>query len=458
MEKYFPGYYSPTDDEINKQWEGGIFIFDTNVLLNIYAYPEEARDEFVGALEAFKEMTWIPYQVMLEFHRNRYKRINSSNKSVIDLRDLIKKSLQSVEQGLKTIQFEKRNTGILDIDERVSKFKLAGSDVLEAIEIACKRLSGANLDDAVAHRLAKIYSSRVGKAPKDQEELQNLIEGAEHRYEHKIPPGFADAKDKNAIFHHRGLKYEAKYGDLIVWRQMINHVREVSGTHVIFVTAEVKSDFWLKDDKDNIIGPLPALIEEFLMETGATSFWLYSPEQFLEQARIRNNKLVSANTINEVREVTQSRDADFDDVGRKPLADRWIMSLDSEKKSNYYLYKYLSIRYKTTDIKMVDNSLLLENEDFKNYYRSIYIESDDFQEVFKFCGGLIEPLMYEKFIVVVFMPYRLWKGYSILKVASIDASIREAMKKNLISQITVVPCEGNSIMDIHDVHEAYDDI
>lgn len=455
MKNFFPGYYLPTNDEMNKQWENGIFIFDANVLLNIYAYPEEAREEFISALESFKDMTWIPYQVMLEFHRNRYKRITTSNKSVIDLRDSIKKSLQNVEQGFKAIQFEKRNTGILDVDERISNLKIAGNSVLEAIEQACKKLSGANLDDTVAHRLANIYSSRIGDAPKDQEDLESLVEGGEHRYEQKIPPGFADAKDKNAIFYHRGLKYEARYGDLIVWRQMINHIREVKGTHVVFVTAEIKVDFWLKDDKDNIIGPLPALIEEFLMETGATSFWLYSPEQFLEQAKIRDNKLVSTNTINEVREVTQAREIDLEGDGLSPFFYKWMEVGQQEKVKKYLMFKYFSARYPNSSVRRIDDAFLLAHGDYEACFRTLILIDDDFQDVFKFCSNLAEPMLYENFVVLIFSPYRKWKEYSVLRIASIDAILREVMKKNAISQITVIPYDGRTVMDFHDV---YDDI
>ena len=451
MEKYFPGYYLPTDEEINKQWEAGIFVFDTNVLLNIYSYPEDAREEFIGALESFKDMTWIPYQVMLEFHRNRYKRISSSNKPVIDLRDLIKKSLQNIEQGFKAIQFEKRNTGIFDIDDRISNFKLAGADVLEAIETACKRLSGANLNDAVANRLAKIYSTRVGSAPKDQEELDNLVEGAEHRFEQKIPPGFADARDKNATFYHRGLKYQAQYGDLIVWRQMINHVREVAGTHVIFVTAEMKIDFWLKDDRENIIGPLPALIEEFLMETGATSFWLYSPEQFLEQAKIRNNQLVSTNTINEVREVTHLKEIEQADLFVTSTADGWLNNSSKEKITRYFLFKYFALRYPQSKVDVLDNVYSLKHGEFKNFYRATILESDNLEVFSNFCAGLVEPMLYEKFIVVLFLPFRIWGEYSILKRAWLESHVREIMKKNLIFQVTVVAYEERTIMDFHDI-------
>lgn len=454
MKDFFPGYYLPSNDEMNEQWDKGIFIFDTNVLLDIYAYPEDAREEFITTLESFKDMTWIPYQVMLEFHRNRYKRINSSNKSVIDLRDLVKKSLQNVERGFKEIQFEKRNTGIADIDARILNLKVAGNSVLEAIEVACKRLSGANLDDAVAQRLANIYSSRIGDAPKDQGELEKLIEGGEHRYEQKIPPGFADARDKDAIYYHRGLKYDARFGDLIVWRQIINHVRDVKGTHVVFVTAEIKIDFWSKDDRGNIIGPLPALIEEFLMETGATSFWLYSPEQFLEQANNRVNKLVSANTINEVREVTQARELDFEAENVSTTVDKWIGG-HVDLLMRQLMFKYFLAKYPNPSIKRVNGVYFLVHGGYEACFRGFILTDDNFDDAFNFCSNLTEPILYENFVVLIFVPYGKWRDYSALKVASIEAILKAVMRKNNFSKITVIPYDGNSIMDFHDV---YDDI
>ncbi len=36
MRDLFPGYYRPTEEEFAKMWQEGIFVFDANVLLNIY--------------------------------------------------------------------------------------------------------------------------------------------------------------------------------------------------------------------------------------------------------------------------------------------------------------------------------------------------------------------------------------------------------------------------------------
>ena len=43
MKDIFKGYYRPSDDEFKKMWEEGIFVFDTNVLLNFYRYKKETK-------------------------------------------------------------------------------------------------------------------------------------------------------------------------------------------------------------------------------------------------------------------------------------------------------------------------------------------------------------------------------------------------------------------------------
>ncbi|MGZ3645243.1 MAG: hypothetical protein ACXVCM_15485, partial [Ktedonobacteraceae bacterium] len=38
MQELFPGYYRPTKEEFSTMWQQCIFVFDANVLLNIYRY------------------------------------------------------------------------------------------------------------------------------------------------------------------------------------------------------------------------------------------------------------------------------------------------------------------------------------------------------------------------------------------------------------------------------------
>tara|TARA_R100001440_G_scaffold74262_1_gene99593 strand:- start:1100 stop:1471 length:372 start_codon:yes stop_codon:yes gene_type:complete len=76
MKNLFPEYFSPTSPEIEQIWESAVFVFDTNILCNLYRYPNEARNKFIEVLEQFKERIWLPNTVVEEFLRNRPNVIN----------------------------------------------------------------------------------------------------------------------------------------------------------------------------------------------------------------------------------------------------------------------------------------------------------------------------------------------------------------------------------------------
>ena len=45
------------------------FVFDTNVLLNLYRYPKDVSSEFINVLKHIQDRIWIPYNVGLELSR-----------------------------------------------------------------------------------------------------------------------------------------------------------------------------------------------------------------------------------------------------------------------------------------------------------------------------------------------------------------------------------------------------
>ena len=45
MKDSFPGYYRPTENEFAEMWESCLFVLDANVLLNLYRYSVDTREE-----------------------------------------------------------------------------------------------------------------------------------------------------------------------------------------------------------------------------------------------------------------------------------------------------------------------------------------------------------------------------------------------------------------------------
>ncbi len=49
----------------------GLVVLDTNVLVNLYRFTEQARDDLLGVLKQLDGRLWLPHQVLVEFWRNR---------------------------------------------------------------------------------------------------------------------------------------------------------------------------------------------------------------------------------------------------------------------------------------------------------------------------------------------------------------------------------------------------
>jgi hypothetical protein len=71
MREKFIGWYPKKPEEISDLWNDAIFVPDTNVLLHCLRHPAAVRNEMLRLFEALGDSLWIPYQVGLEFHRNR---------------------------------------------------------------------------------------------------------------------------------------------------------------------------------------------------------------------------------------------------------------------------------------------------------------------------------------------------------------------------------------------------
>ena len=71
MRNTFAAFYKPTQDEFTNLFNSAIIVFDTNALLQVYRYSEEARDDFFSTLKRLSDQLWMPYQVGYEYQRNR---------------------------------------------------------------------------------------------------------------------------------------------------------------------------------------------------------------------------------------------------------------------------------------------------------------------------------------------------------------------------------------------------
>lgn len=64
MKKMFPGYYRPTEKEFSELWKNCLFVFDSNVLLNLYEYTTATKNSLLAILGNIGGRIWLPHQAV----------------------------------------------------------------------------------------------------------------------------------------------------------------------------------------------------------------------------------------------------------------------------------------------------------------------------------------------------------------------------------------------------------
>ncbi|KAA3647176.1 MAG: hypothetical protein DWQ07_06665 [Chloroflexi bacterium] len=323
MKDLFPSYYRPTDDDFKEMWENGTFIFDTNVLLNLYRYKQETRDQLFTVLEALQNRIWIPFHVALEFQNNRLKVIADQRNKYREVSALLENSVKELNRKFDDLRLRKRHSIINpdDLTKEINKaYEEAVKDVNSIGENEPKDLS----EDELRQKIDTLFSGRVGPPPNSQEEILEWTEGAKHRYELGIPPGYED-DDKRTVLLYNGLEIESKGGDFIIWKQLLDFLQTKPDIQsVVFVTDDGKEDWWLKI-QGKTIGPRPELIDEAIAFGKVQHFHMYEPEQFLEFAGRFLKIKISADALEDVRDVSS---IDASETDRAEIAyyavEHWI--------------------------------------------------------------------------------------------------------------------------------------
>lgn len=266
MKDNFPGWYTREPAAITEIWGRAIFVPDANVLLHCLRHPASVRNELLRLLGAVRESLWIPYQVGLEFHRNRldveYAAQDVYQKLIQDYDGIINQAREKLKQL--------RAHPSIHVDREFSALETFLDDFKRRMQEAevvhpAKDISGA------VERLTDLLVGRVGEKP-TIEQLAAIKKEGEDRYARKIPPGYKDASKEGDI---------NKFGDLIIWKAMIAKAKDVQRP-IVFISDDVKEDWWWIH-KGRKLGPRPELVEEF-QSTAGQPFLIYEFSNFLNVA------------------------------------------------------------------------------------------------------------------------------------------------------------------------------
>jgi PIN like domain len=403
MKELFGGFYRPSNSEFHTIWETAIFVLDANILLNMYRYPKEAQEQLLLVLEGIASRLWVPHQSALEFQRNRLTIIAEQKTRFSDVRKILESSKASMANELEKLQLKKRHSSIkpdeliLAIEAKITEF-LTNLEPLEASQL------GVTDEDSIRAKLDKLLQGKIGK-PYSQDEINEIYKEGESRFIKSIPPGYKDAKkeaeNKSDIFSYGGVVYQRKFGDLVLWKQIIQKSFQDSIEAVIFLTDDEKEDWWWIIDSQGKkkIGPRPELTDEIIRETSQKTkyFYMYNLEQFLKYSNEYLNTSITEESISQVREVAKDL--------KRIESDRYSSMRESSRVVEQAVFRWLRKRY--------ENCHVFENEDIFPDYKVYNLESNEK------LGFEIKAIQHPESIIMRLRDQQ-YRGYYEVKEGSLD--------------------------------------
>lgn len=378
MKSTFSEFYKSTDEELQALWNDSLFVIDANVVLNLYRYPINARDDLLKALDKVSARLWMPFQAALEYQRKRLDVIAEQKKAFDTVNAELKGAVSKIE-GL----FNARHP-LIAPGQLVSDIKGLISTYTEQLQPLSNKQPAAHEDDKIRDSVDVLLSGKIGPEPTSDEIEKICVDGSD-RYSKKIPPGFMDEK-KDHVIVFRGAQYSAKFGDLLLWQQTINKAKSDGCKSLIFITDDTKEDWW-QIVSGKTIGPLPALKAEMKAAAGVDSFHMYSTESFLRFSEKYLQTQIDPLSISQVAEINEAvKEAQESKNIRTPRlveeGETYIIQLDNDLSSS-------DTRYIRRQIQRVVSSVTPEG-DYSLYDHEVGFELHTEAQGYDLLGLLLE--------------------------------------------------------------------
>ncbi|MFC4500462.1 MULTISPECIES: PIN-like domain-containing protein [Streptomyces] len=313
---------SPQDTIRLAFFQDALIVLDTNVLLSLYEYTAESREEVLTALGQVSGRLWMPYQVGLEFVRGRRSvlesrkrvladasksvnaKLTAARNAIIEAKDTVRAQLQKYARVPAEIDALQQLVSEAAVDEHLALYRDAFKVHLDMLKNGYD-LTPVNVDsaDPILPRIADLYGDRVGLQPDDQLLQQRLDEAVVFRFPNRIPPGFKDFD--------KGTPLKAA-GDFLIWEEVIEQAALLpeGSRRVLFVSNDVKEDWY--DTSNGKQRPWPAMLDEMHRRAGA-ELRLETPPDFYAGVGEYLNAALADNTYEEIRRVSETFTPVLDD-------------------------------------------------------------------------------------------------------------------------------------------------
>lgn len=303
----FEGYRTPTLEDYRRAFGTGIVVPDANVLLNLYRYTDRARDDLLSVLERLGSQLWVPHQVVAEFWRNRdavLRDPRDTERIGAEMSGQREKSLSAFRAWASRVSLPSERATELE-SELGQGFDAIIEEVERFNDRSAIELARDTDKDAVLAKLEERLAGQVGVCFDEEAHARAVAEGM-RRVTEREPPGYMDKnKDESAAA-----------GDYLVWEQVLVEA-ESRKCDVVFVTADVKEDWWRREAGE-LRGPRLELVDELRRRADSRLFML-RPTRLLELAREVLEVIVQDESVEDADRV----DRLLSDRGAVPVNGGW---------------------------------------------------------------------------------------------------------------------------------------
>lgn len=373
----FSVFYEKAEVDFDDIDDSVLIVLDTNVLLHFFRYSEKSKEKLLRALGKVKENLFVPYHAALEYHFGRQTVSRANKKNIDELRQKLEKEKKNfknrVEFEINSYGSSIRSTDEIEtrkdvLDNFSSKLDDFWNNFFEEDLIKETSLISDNSD--TLSRIATLLEGKVGSKLSN---ISDIEKDGIKRYLDKVPPGYEDDNSsKDQIRSFGDYQYNRKFGDLILWKEIIKYCQDHSNIkHVFFITDDAKEDWIYKVDKNQTIGIRVELKQELMDQAGA-QIELMKTDTFLSNVIKQDNifKVIDFENFKIV-----DRDNNFD-------LDEYYMKLDQSKDFLDHSEKIFYNEYINRNKSKVLDNIFNETKDLLKEKNS-EIDHDLLQLVFK---------------------------------------------------------------------------
>ncbi|WP_157663319.1 PIN-like domain-containing protein [Polaribacter sp. SA4-12] len=370
-------------------WNKGTFIFDSNVLLDLYRLPISAREDLFSVFqnEKFKDRIWIGFQVLLEFLNNRLEVISDQKNKFNQVKKLVESTISEYEESNNTLRKELNNLklaqrhSLIEPEKYIKdkNFKNSKNFLKEFIEYLDKleeKQFDVNEDDIIKEKVLEIFKNNVGISF-DQESLENIYKEGEERYKNQVPPGYMDGS-KKGFYPYENKNFKRKYGDLLLWKEIIEKCKKEKTEYAVLVTGDIKEDWWQKKRGKKLGARMELLNEIYSQATDLDTFYMYDTSSFLQYAKLEIDENIKDSSISETKELIE-------------LSSQERLKIEKEKSKlrlKNAKIDFVEIQNKISSVKKEIEKIKEYQNKVSNTRTNIYLESDENDEIKEYAHNL----------------------------------------------------------------------